>query len=233
MSKERLYLFDTTLRDGQQTPGIDFSVEDKILVANLLDQLGVDYVEGGYPGANPTDTRVLRREADAPGEVHRLRHGEARRVARSRTIRDCRICSAPRPTRSASSPRPGTSTSSSRSIRTNEEVLEFDRAVGRGVGRGGPRDAARLRALLRRLQVGSRLCALLRRDGAQVRRALGRALRHQWRHAARRGGDDRRRLSWRASAATGSASTRTTIRGRRWRTRSPRCEPARDRSRGR
>jgi 2-isopropylmalate synthase len=54
--KERLYLFDTTLRDGQQTPGIDFSVEDKIAIAKLLDELGVDYVEGGYPGANPTDT---------------------------------------------------------------------------------------------------------------------------------------------------------------------------------
>ena len=56
MSRERLYLFDTTLRDGQQTPGIDFSVEDKLLVAEMLDSLGVDYVEGGYPGANPTDT---------------------------------------------------------------------------------------------------------------------------------------------------------------------------------
>ena len=56
MSKERLYLFDTTLRDGQQTPGIDFSVEDKILVARMLDEIGIDYVEGGYPGANPTDT---------------------------------------------------------------------------------------------------------------------------------------------------------------------------------
>src|SRR5262245_18818188 len=56
MTKERLYLFDTTLRDGQQTPGIDFSVEDKIAIAALLDAFGVDYVEGGYPGANPTDT---------------------------------------------------------------------------------------------------------------------------------------------------------------------------------
>ena len=56
MSKERITLFDTTLRDGQQTPGIDFSLEDKILVARMLDELGVDYVEGGYPGANPTDT---------------------------------------------------------------------------------------------------------------------------------------------------------------------------------
>ncbi|WP_316861238.1 citramalate synthase [uncultured Cohaesibacter sp.] len=55
MTKERLYLFDTTLRDGAQTSGLDFSVEDKILIADILDKLGVDYVEGGYPGANPTD----------------------------------------------------------------------------------------------------------------------------------------------------------------------------------
>jgi len=56
MKRERLYLFDTTLRDGQQTPGIDFSVEDKIAIARMLDEFGLDYVEGGYPGANPTDT---------------------------------------------------------------------------------------------------------------------------------------------------------------------------------
>jgi len=56
MSKERLYLFDTTLRDGAQTSGVDFSLADKILIAGMLDELGVDYVEGGYPGANPTDT---------------------------------------------------------------------------------------------------------------------------------------------------------------------------------
>ncbi|MFB9341292.1 citramalate synthase [Aminobacter aganoensis] len=54
--RERIYLFDTTLRDGQQTPGIDFSVEDKIAIAAMLDEFGLDYVEGGYPGANPTDT---------------------------------------------------------------------------------------------------------------------------------------------------------------------------------
>ncbi len=56
MTRERIYLFDTTLRDGQQTPGVDFSVEDKIAISNLLDEFGLDYVEGGYPGANPTDT---------------------------------------------------------------------------------------------------------------------------------------------------------------------------------
>ena len=55
MARERLYLYDTTLRDGQQTPGVDFSLEDKIAIARMLDAFGIDYVEGGYPGANPTD----------------------------------------------------------------------------------------------------------------------------------------------------------------------------------
>ncbi|MGI9385379.1 MAG: homocitrate synthase/isopropylmalate synthase family protein, partial [Methyloligellaceae bacterium] len=59
MSKERLFLFDTTLRDGAQTHGVDFSIDDKILIAETLDALGVDYVEGGYPGANPTDTEFF------------------------------------------------------------------------------------------------------------------------------------------------------------------------------
>ena len=56
---ERIYLFDTTLRDGQQTAGVDFSVDDKIRIANTLDALGLDYVEGGYPGANPTDSQFF------------------------------------------------------------------------------------------------------------------------------------------------------------------------------
>ena len=59
MSRERLYLFDTTLRDGAQTNGVDFTVHDKKLIASMLDDLGVDYVEGGYPGANPTDTEFF------------------------------------------------------------------------------------------------------------------------------------------------------------------------------
>ncbi|MFO0991998.1 MAG: citramalate synthase [Hyphomicrobiales bacterium] len=59
MARERLYLFDTTLRDGQQTPGIDFSLDDKLVIMNMLDQLSIDYVEGGYPGANPTDTALF------------------------------------------------------------------------------------------------------------------------------------------------------------------------------
>ena len=62
MTRERLYLFDTTLRDGAQTSGIDFSLEDKIAIAGMLDELGVDYVEGGYPGANPTDTAFFEQK---------------------------------------------------------------------------------------------------------------------------------------------------------------------------
>jgi 2-isopropylmalate synthase len=59
MTRERLYLFDTTLRDGAQTTGVDFSLEDKRLIARTLDELGIDYIEGGYPGANPTDTELF------------------------------------------------------------------------------------------------------------------------------------------------------------------------------
>ena len=56
MTKERLYLFDTTLRDGQQTQGVDFTAEDKARISHALNDLGIDYVEGGWPGANPTDS---------------------------------------------------------------------------------------------------------------------------------------------------------------------------------
>ena len=52
---ELIHLFDTTLRDGAQTQGVDFSVADKVAIAQALDRLGIDYIEGGFPGANPTD----------------------------------------------------------------------------------------------------------------------------------------------------------------------------------
>jgi 2-isopropylmalate synthase len=77
MARERLYLFDTTLRDGAQTNGVDFTLADKLTIARLLDELGVDYIEGGYPGANPTDTnffaekRPLRAAVTAFGMTRR------------------------------------------------------------------------------------------------------------------------------------------------------------------
>ncbi len=55
MTGERVYLFDTTLRDGAQTQGVDFNPADKEAIALELDAIGIDYIEGGWPGANPTD----------------------------------------------------------------------------------------------------------------------------------------------------------------------------------
>ncbi len=63
MSKARIFLYDTTLRDGQQTQGVDFSLDDKLRIADALDRLGLDYIEGGWPGANPTDSEFF---ANAP-----------------------------------------------------------------------------------------------------------------------------------------------------------------------
>ena len=82
MDQNRLYLFDSTLRDGAQTQGIDFSAEDKAAIARDLDSLGIDYVEGGWPGANPTDDTFF---ADPPALKHaRLTaFGMTRRSGRS------------------------------------------------------------------------------------------------------------------------------------------------------
>jgi 2-isopropylmalate synthase len=79
---ERIYLYDTTLRDGAQTQGVDFSVADKIAIARELDRLGIDYVEGGWPGANPTDDGFFR----DPPQLARTRltaFGMTRRPGRS------------------------------------------------------------------------------------------------------------------------------------------------------
>jgi 2-isopropylmalate synthase len=61
---ERIYLFDTTLRDGAQSQGVDFSVDDKRAIARALDGLNIDYVEGGWPGANPVDDEFFARSPD-------------------------------------------------------------------------------------------------------------------------------------------------------------------------
>ncbi|NIY78619.1 citramalate synthase [Celeribacter sp. HF31] len=79
--KDRLYLYDTTLRDGQQTQGVQFSTEEKHLIADALDHLGVDYIEGGWPGANPTDSEFF---ADAPKTKARFTaFGMTKRAGRS------------------------------------------------------------------------------------------------------------------------------------------------------
>ena len=82
MSDQRVYLFDTTLRDGAQTQGVDFNPADKEFIARALDALGIDYIEGGWPGANPTDDKFF-------GHPPKLKHakltafGMTRRPGRS------------------------------------------------------------------------------------------------------------------------------------------------------
>jgi 2-isopropylmalate synthase len=81
MSRERLYLFDTTLRDGAQTNGVDFTLADKLAIAAMLDDLGIDYIEGGYPGANPTDTELYSADRGLKAKVTAF--GMTRRPGRS------------------------------------------------------------------------------------------------------------------------------------------------------
>jgi 2-isopropylmalate synthase len=81
MSRERLYLFDTTLRDGAQTNGVDFTLADKLVIARMLDDLGVDYIEAGYPGANPTDTNFFAEKRPARAKITAF--GMTRRPGRS------------------------------------------------------------------------------------------------------------------------------------------------------
>jgi 2-isopropylmalate synthase len=78
---ERLYLFDTTLRDGAQTNGVDFTLADKHAIIRMLDELGIDYIEGGYPGANPTDTALFAEPHDTKGTFTAF--GMTRRPGRS------------------------------------------------------------------------------------------------------------------------------------------------------
>ncbi|WP_170344166.1 citramalate synthase [Ruegeria atlantica] len=81
MTRERLYLYDTTLRDGQQTQGVQFSTAEKVQIAQALDALGVDYIEGGWPGANPTDSAFFDA---APKTAARLTaFGMTKRAGRS------------------------------------------------------------------------------------------------------------------------------------------------------
>ena len=155
MSRERLYLFDTTLRDGAQTNGVDFTLHDKQLIAQMLDELGIDYVEGGYPGANPTDTEFFAAEAEARSRpLHRVRHDAASG-----------------PLGLERSGAGGAAGSQGRCDLLRREVVGLSGAGGagdhqrgksrldprqRGGGEGRrPRGHARLRAFLRRLQGGS------------------------------------------------------------------------------
>ena len=60
MKKKKVYIYDALLRDGAQGEGVSFSSTDKILLAKKLDEFGVDYIEGGWPGSNPKDIEFFQ-----------------------------------------------------------------------------------------------------------------------------------------------------------------------------
>src|SRR5579862_264140 len=62
----RIHIYDTTLRDGSQGEGVNFSLQDKLLITQKLDELGIDFVEGGYPLSNPKDAEYFQRVRTLP-----------------------------------------------------------------------------------------------------------------------------------------------------------------------
>ena len=62
--RQIIRIFDTTLRDGTQGESISFSVDDKLMIAQKLDELGIDYIEGGWPGSNPKDQEFFKRATE-------------------------------------------------------------------------------------------------------------------------------------------------------------------------
>ena len=66
MHDQRVQLYDTTLRDGMQQEGMSVSVDEKVRIAHKLDELGIDFIEGGFPASNPKETEFFRRMQDEP-----------------------------------------------------------------------------------------------------------------------------------------------------------------------
>src|SRR6266516_2710307 len=183
MARQRLYLFDTTLRDGAQTNGVDFTLNDKLAIARMLDDLGIDYIEGGYPGANLTDTQLFAEERKLAATFTAF--GMTRRPGRS-TSNDPGLAALLAAKADAIC---FVAKSWDYHVRGKSRVDPRQRARRQGQG---PRGVARLRAFLRRLQGQSAVRARLRQGSLRRGRTLGRAVRHQRRHAAARGGGDRR-----------------------------------------
>ncbi len=183
MTRQRLTLFDTTLRDGAQTTGVDFSLDDKRQIAAMLDELGVDYIEGGYPGANPLDTEFF---ANSPNIRARFTaFGMTRRQGRSvendpgvAALLDCKSDAVvfvgkawDYQVRVA--------------LRSTEEdnLAAISQSVGAAVARG-KEAAVDCEHFFDGFKANEFLRARLRKGRRRRWRALDRFVRHQWRHAA-------------------------------------------------
>ncbi|HET9051387.1 MAG TPA: citramalate synthase, partial [Candidatus Dormibacteraeota bacterium] len=100
MSARRIVVYDTTLRDGAQGPGVSFTASDKLRIVERLDSLGVDYIEGGWPGSNPKDTEVFDSLRErAPRQSRLAAFGATRRAgisaAEDENLRDLVASGAP------------------------------------------------------------------------------------------------------------------------------------------
>ncbi len=194
----RVELYDTTLRDGAQAPGLSYSVEDRMRILRKLDQLGLPFIEGGWPGANPRDTEFFRLAAKETLEHAELvAFGMTRRAGEkaedSAILRD--LLDAGTETghvRGQELGRPRREGAADRSRRRRRD----------GPGHGPPPPCAgtprvlRCRALLRRLPRERRLRHPRARSRGRGGRRAARALRHERRHApvgrhAHRGGGPR------------------------------------------
>ena len=183
---ERVELYDTTLRDGTQQEGISLSVEDKLAIARRLDMLGVDYIEGGYAGANPKDDEFFNRIGEL--ELEHCGGGRVRQHApgRSRRFRrPCAQCPRGLPRRSRHDCRQGVSVTG-----TDGAGVLAGRKPGHGCRlhqvpcRGGRARIFRRRTLLRRTQGRTRLRVAGPAGRGRCRRRTPGSLRHQRRHVA-------------------------------------------------
>src|SRR5580700_7218001 len=84
----RIHTFDTTLRDGTQGEAVSFSVEDKLIIAQKLDELGIDYIEGGWPNSNPKDKEFFQRARDLKLKHARLTAFGSTRFSKNRVDQD-------------------------------------------------------------------------------------------------------------------------------------------------
>ena len=183
MSRERISLFDTTLRDGAQTTGVDFSLDDKKQIAGLLDALGIDYVEGGYPGANPLDTEFF--QSKPTKKAHFAAFGMTKRAGRS-AANDPGVAAL---LDSAADTIVYVAKAWDYQVRvalgcTLEENLEGIAESVKAAVAAGREAIVDCEHFFDGYKDKQRLCARLRRGRLQGRRALGGAVRHQWRHAA-------------------------------------------------
>ena len=223
-----IHVYDTTLRDGAQQEGLNLSVADKLAIASHLDELGVGYIEGGWPGANPKDTEFFARAATdlrlrnatlAAFGATRRAGGRADSDPLVRALVDSRAEVVTLVAKSHTG-------HVERALRTTlaENLADDPRHRVVPAGRGPP-GLPRRRALLRRVRHRPRLRARGRAGGRRGGRGGRRPVRHQRRDAARPGRRrrPRRRLGHRVRA---SASTATTTPGARWPTRWPPSRPA-------